>query len=699
MSTNTVTLTLKGTSNMQDISTSLRAIGTEAKTAGGPLNQLTKSMDQTSKSSQTFGQRLKSFGSNFGQLSASVGSLGGSLVGLTRQYQDLGDSQIRVDRVTLKLSKSQEAARAAHAKLNQLQAKGITSGAQYEQALLDVKQAEEQVKIQTQLLTEAQEDHQRAQEDFWIGLVPTITSAAGTIMGVLQNLMGKKGFGGVADAVGNATAAITGGGIGGKGGGKGGGGLMSALGLLGRVGGPIALVGGGLAGAGAIQQTAGPEFQKGAQKMGAFELAQLSKIGVSRDNIMKLRGAIESFNSIFGLTTATVEDVDAALAKLNGTTEKSTTEFDKINQNVVKVKPGLTSFTKFLAENEAAYRNSTKTYKDYLTSVENAANAMGITVEEAMQIGIDGTQELTNTTKTLTDTTKTLGTTVTSSTTPAIQGMAESVKFLDANLQPIGPGVQQLAGVLGQAQTSLDAFTRAHMTQTEIWVADTKAKMDSEQKMQIELFNTAQQMGITTAQEDDSIEVLQLLIQASLAAADGQYDLAAGFTDAANKARGAVQQISGVLKVQQALAQAQGRGGKISYFVGGKQVFGNTGPAAIAKGTKGAGFSQSNLPKNYFANLRKKNPSGQTAAYRAAHHQHGISGLVTTPTWMLAGEAGPEAVDIAPLRGGRRRGPSAGGGGFGGGGGGGPCFNIYIGGKRIVEDIRYSINDNAGVMK
>jgi len=699
MSTNTVTLTLKGTSNMQDITTSLRAIGTEAKTAGGPLNQLTKSMDQTSKSSQTFGQRLKSFGSNFGQLTASVGSLGGSLVGLTRQYQDLGDSQIRVDRVTLKLSKSQEAARSAHAKLNQLQAKGITSGAQYEQALLDVKQAEEQVKIQTQLLTEAQEDHQRAQEDFWIGLVPTITSAAGTIMGVLQNLMGKKGFGGVADAVGNATVAITGGGIGGKGGGKGGG-LMSALGLLGRVGGPIALVGGGLAGAGAIQQTAGPEFQKGAQKMGAFELAQLSKIGVSRDNIMKLRGAIESFNTIFGLTTATVEDVDAALAKLNGTTEKSTTEFDKINQNVVKVKPGLTSFTKFLAENEAAYRNSTKTYKDYLTSVENAANAMGITVEEAMQIGITNVEELTQTTGKL-------ATTVQSSAVPAITGMAASVKLLDANFQPLPATAQQLVDVMAQANASLAASGsgvntlvaafNGGKTSVEAFVAATEKQIVSDQGRAKALYETAAAMGVSGIAEDTDTRILELLIEAQIAAKHGADDLAA----AKRKEAAALNtSAAAAAKNAAALGAALGRvpkGSKVSYFVGGKQVYGTGGPEAIKKGTPGAGFSYSTTPSNYFANLRKKNPSGQTPAYRAAHHQHGFAGLVTGPTWMLAGEAGPEAVDIAPLRGGRRRGPSA-GGGFGGGGGG-HCFNIYIGGKRIMEDIRYSINDNAGVMK
>src|SRR6185436_14784221 len=109
-----------------------------------------------------------------------------------------------------------EATQKAQAALNKLTNAGVKSGAQYEQALLDVKQAMEAQDLAERNLTEAQEDHQRAQENFWIGLVPTVTSAGTSIISVLNDLKGTKGLGGLTSKLKELGSA--GGGIGAGGG-------------------------------------------------------------------------------------------------------------------------------------------------------------------------------------------------------------------------------------------------------------------------------------------------------------------------------------------------------------------------------------------------------------------------------------------------------------------------------------------------
>jgi methyl-accepting chemotaxis protein len=197
--------TAGATTKIQQFTSSLNSI----KSQGDPFSNLTtnlnsfnKSVDQSSKTATTFGQKLKNFGSQFGSSIATIGTLGGTILNLSRQYQDLGDSQIAVDRAQLKVSKTTEAVGVAQGKLNVLTAKGITTGAEYEQAQLDVKQALEAQSLAQQMLTEKQEDHQRAQENFWIGLVPTVTSAGASVISVINDIGGTKGIGGLVTKLG-----------------------------------------------------------------------------------------------------------------------------------------------------------------------------------------------------------------------------------------------------------------------------------------------------------------------------------------------------------------------------------------------------------------------------------------------------------------------------------------------------------------
>src|SRR6185503_17187126 len=112
--------------------------------------------------------------------------------------QDLSDTQIRVDKTQLKVSKTAEVLRAAQGKLNALTAKGVKSGAEYAQAQLDVQQAQEASTLAVTMNGEALEDQQRAYENFAMTLAPTILTAGSSITSMFKEMGGTKGIGGLA---------------------------------------------------------------------------------------------------------------------------------------------------------------------------------------------------------------------------------------------------------------------------------------------------------------------------------------------------------------------------------------------------------------------------------------------------------------------------------------------------------------------
>src|SRR6185369_14223167 len=154
--------------------------------------------DQVSKSTTSLGSKLASAGKQFSGTLTNVAALGSTVVNLSRQYQDLSDTQIRVDKTQLKVSKTAEVVRAAQAKLNVLVKKGVTTGAEYEQALLDVKQAQEASTLAVTMNGEALEDQQRAYENFFLGLAPTILTAGSSITSMFKEMGGDAGMGGFA---------------------------------------------------------------------------------------------------------------------------------------------------------------------------------------------------------------------------------------------------------------------------------------------------------------------------------------------------------------------------------------------------------------------------------------------------------------------------------------------------------------------
>jgi hypothetical protein len=160
-----------------------------------------KGLGAMEKTQTSMGGKLKSFGSNFGGLATNVATLGGTVVNTARQYADLSDAQIKVDKTTLKLSKANEAVKMTHDKLNEAVLKYGANSNEAKAAALNYNQALEQQKLATTMLGEAQEDQQRTFENFWMGIVPTVTSSVGTVMSSITSLTGGKGIGGIKTAL------------------------------------------------------------------------------------------------------------------------------------------------------------------------------------------------------------------------------------------------------------------------------------------------------------------------------------------------------------------------------------------------------------------------------------------------------------------------------------------------------------------
>lgn len=208
LATQTATLP-KTVTNTTQLTGALGGVKKSYDTVRGPQELYNKNLGVMEKTQTTMGSKIKSFGSNMGGLSTNMATLGGTILNTSRQYQDLADAQIKVDRTTLKLSKANENVTATQAKMNEAIAKYGPNSKQAEAATLNYNQALDQQKLATTMLGEAQEDQQRTFENFWMGIIPTVTSSAGTIMSSLQAIGGEKGISGLLSKLKGLGSGIT----------------------------------------------------------------------------------------------------------------------------------------------------------------------------------------------------------------------------------------------------------------------------------------------------------------------------------------------------------------------------------------------------------------------------------------------------------------------------------------------------------
>jgi len=712
--------TAGATTKIQQFTSSLNSI----KSQGDPFSNLTsnlnsfnKSVDQSSKTATTFGQKLKNFGSQFGSSVASIGTLGGTILNLSRQYQDLGDSQIAVDRAQLKVSKTTEAVGVAQGKLNALTAKGITTGAEYEQAQLDVKQALEAQSLAQQMLTEKQEDHQRAQENFWIGLVPTVTSAGASVISVINDIGGTKGIGGLVTKLGGLKDTLKT--------------AFSGLTGAGNIASGISGIGAAASGsvAGLNSMTTATTSLSTAMKSLALSVVPVV-VGIAGAMVtMKTFGLLihEISSLIKGDTLEAVKSVQGMLDLMGGTTGNPLIDlFNKLSPTsgigeAIANLSGMKEEAKKLVdqlEKAPAPIQKTTSGLEGLDSAVNSTNSMVGQLVGGIGSMVNGANSVPAPVNATTTAISSVGTAATTATPPvnglgtavtglgvAVGGASGTLAAANVAIKPITSGMknmtaginlatvsakgysteltallsnasmnvqvqQQLQQVFATMGTTLTASQKALMayqagldagvTSVEAWVAQSEKQIATNNGIQVSLFNTAKAMGIATANEDDSIEVLQLLIQAQQAAAQGNHDLADSFLSAAKAAGKATTEMNAAAKAAQHV-RMYGSGIRVPK---GQRA---GGPVTVHKGVR-------YYTEPRVTGYRYVTPKGKVKRHKTA--QSGMHEFLNEDTMILAHKG--ERADIdKPSRGG------SGGGGFYG------TVNVYVDG--VLRPARYSM--------
>jgi hypothetical protein len=622
---NVATLTLKGTSDLKVIGTDLKSIATESRNAGTNLKGVTTELDKGTKSATTFGQKIKSFGSTFSSSIASIGTLGGTVLNLSRQYQDLTDSQIRVDRMQLKVSKTTEATGKAQDKLNALTAKGVTSGEQYEAALLDVKQGLEAQDLAQRNLTEAEEDHQRAQENFWIGLVPTVTSAGASVISVINDIGGTKGLGGLTSKFKELPGLAS----------KAGGGFS---GLIGSKAGMVGLLGIAAAAGGALiaLQELFVIMEKGAEAKGMNDIiltgkatltdfeAQLQTMkelkkewGVQAETFFfsgPIGGAIKP-DTTGKIADELIKGLESAISRV-----KAAEPLKKLVQSITSSDLTAAAKEPIIAQLQkliAMYGNDSNWKAGYGGTAEAvAANTRGI-----INAGLDKVTADINS--------------------------AFATKFGTI-----------ISGLTGAMKT---AFLKIHPG--------------------AEFTGLTQMFAIDPVPISVGVDVLGKLAAAAIGVGKGVDAAALAKANLAKQTSTMTAKAQEAARLQAQLAQAlnkttqsiqkQAKASNDFFGHGAGLDFGGGQPQPTRTGAKMGG-------------ARNPNFRVRSDWQKATKAATGMHEMVTSPTWILAGEQGKERVDISPS---------------GSGGGGTTIVNVYLDGDRIDQGIRYRINKNSGVVK
>ncbi|TVM01596.1 MAG: hypothetical protein CV087_10650, partial [Candidatus Brocadia sp. WS118] len=178
----------QATGKINNFKNALRGMDTSVNSSATGLGKINTAMTGMDARTSKLGMVMTGLKQNFGAITTSVGAAMSSVVNLNRAWQDLGDTQIAVDRTALKVSRTQEAVTKAQDKLNQLTTEGKKGTVEYEQAVTDLTQAEEAAALAVTMHGEALEDQQRTYENFYMNIFTTAISSVGTLGTSLQAL-------------------------------------------------------------------------------------------------------------------------------------------------------------------------------------------------------------------------------------------------------------------------------------------------------------------------------------------------------------------------------------------------------------------------------------------------------------------------------------------------------------------------------
>lgn len=176
------------TQNMGKLNQTFSAGVTPLKSQGDALATLKNNLNSTGTTATTLGTKIKDTASKFAGFATGLGVTASGVLQLAAGFRDYNDAQIAVDRQTRKLSLAQEAVTKTTDKLNALTSKGVKSGKEYQQAQLDVTQAQQNLSVQTDLLGEAQERMFDSQTQFVASVIPTTLGAIGTLGSAFKDL-------------------------------------------------------------------------------------------------------------------------------------------------------------------------------------------------------------------------------------------------------------------------------------------------------------------------------------------------------------------------------------------------------------------------------------------------------------------------------------------------------------------------------
>jgi hypothetical protein len=156
--------------------------GAEATGAySGALGSLSERTEETQSKTRLLGQVFK-------ESSLGIASLASSASGLYFGYDNLEKVQTRVDRAEKTLTTSKAELIAAQQRVVELSDKETASGAEWEQAQLRLKAAQDGVAISTDRLTQSQGDLSQSQVNFALGVLPTVFSAMSTVQSITTAL-------------------------------------------------------------------------------------------------------------------------------------------------------------------------------------------------------------------------------------------------------------------------------------------------------------------------------------------------------------------------------------------------------------------------------------------------------------------------------------------------------------------------------
>lgn len=163
-------------------------VANKVRNLGGAMSNFGKQADTAAGQTENVGKANVRLVSNMKDTALSFSAAAASVTSLYFQYDGLQKVQLRVGEAENMLTKARGTAIGAQRSLEALEAKGITTGAQYEQARLKLAGAQEDLRLKTEKLSIAQGDLSQAQTQFALTVVPTVISAGTSLANGLKNI-------------------------------------------------------------------------------------------------------------------------------------------------------------------------------------------------------------------------------------------------------------------------------------------------------------------------------------------------------------------------------------------------------------------------------------------------------------------------------------------------------------------------------